>query len=100
MNKIETLLGNQKVKRKSRGIAGLIASGLLLAGTFGLVTYSISKVTPTISENVEQRKLKKDYDKALENYSREMYLSGQENAPAPTFSSDVELFNFIKAYSQ
>jgi hypothetical protein len=85
-------------KRTNKGIAGLIASGLLLAGTFGLVAVGINSVAPTISENVEQRKLKADYDIALENYSREMYVSGQTNVQKPVFASEEELFDFIKAY--
>lgn len=83
------------MNKKSSGIVGLIASGLLLAGTFGLAT---AFLPAPLNQQIEQNKLDEDYNTALMNYSREMYASGQTDVQKTVFASEQELYDFVKAY--
>jgi hypothetical protein len=114
------------LEKTFRGIIIPIAA----ACSLGLAALSLNPaINPTVSEIVAERKLKDDYNLALENYSEENKdnkdfsglslqrgeIGGRINGRYVAFSldkplvrylddktlvSDDDLFNFIKAYSQ
>jgi hypothetical protein len=75
-----TLQGQRKIKpNRTRGIIMAIAT----ACSVGLAALSLHPVVnPTVSEILEEKKFKEDYEKALFNYSREMYENQEQEKPS------------------
>ena len=86
-----------KNKPKGKKIIPIVA-GILAISAVGLAALVSG---PTIAEQIADRKFNEDKNTALYNYSRESYLSGQNVKISDLkFSSEEDLYNFVRAYSQ
>ncbi len=89
----------KKVKRR---IIPIVLGCIILAGGAGL---ALALNQPqTISEQIAEKKFREDYNKALENYSRESYFSGQDEEFSGLNLREGEIPGMIKgryvAFSQ